>query len=155
MENVTSWALSVCGAALGCSAVLMLAPQGGLGKLLRLLVTAVLVLNIASPIGNLVRENGDQWKTSSDILPDTALTDTVQDQLCKRVEQAVYDACTERYGDAVEKVEAVTDISENDGIYMKHIRVYIRRQASAKASAVKGYVEQQTGLPVEMELYDE
>lgn len=155
METITSWALSVCGAAIGCSVVLMLAPKGGLGNLLRLAVSAVLLICIVRPLGEIISADDEWWKIPNIEAKSSELNDTVEEQLCMRVEQAVYDLCVSQYGDAVEKVEAVTDISETDGIYMKHIRVYTKQDAAHKTTVIQQFLERETGLTVEMELYDE
>lgn len=155
MENVISWATSVCAAALGCSAVLMLAPKGALGKTFRLVVSAVLLVCMVKPIASIALPDWSSWKTLTDPTTSTALDKTVETQLCAQIEQTVADLCLERYGDIVEKVVAVTDISHDDVIYMKHVRVCLKQDAAHKAASVKQYIEQETGLFAEMELSNE
>lgn len=151
MESITAWVTAVCGAAIGCSAVLALAPKNGVGKVMRLTVAAVMLLCILRPIGSIVAETGEWWKTPTVKIDNTALGETVQNQLCERVEQAVEELCVARFGDVVEKVESQTDIFENGNIYMKCVRIYVTPSLTEDPSAVKRYVEEQTGLSAEVE----
>ncbi len=131
----------------------MLVPKTGVGKVCRLVVSAVLLLCIVQPITEWVLPDWSSFNLpSSD--ESTALDGEVEEQLCAQIEQAVYALCRSRYGDEmpIEKIESVTDISQTAGIYMKHVRVYLNKQKAHEALAIKRYLEQETGLTVEVSL---
>ena len=50
MNSITQWAAGLCVAAVGCTALQMLAPKGGLGKLFRLLIAAFFLCCMVSPL---------------------------------------------------------------------------------------------------------
>ena len=75
MNSVSQWAAGLCVAAVGCTALQMLAPKGGLGKLFRLIIAAFFLCCMASPLlslkdirglsigstGNLRRRSPPHW----------------------------------------------------------------------------------------------
>lgn len=148
MEQMKTWAMAVCVAALVCTAVQMLVPKNGLGKAFRIVLSAAFLLSMIQPIANGISVDFPPWQTDRQH-DQTALDTTLEEQLCRQVESAVRAYC-EQQGISVKKVETVTDISPKGSIYMKHILIYTDKQTADKAVVVKRYLEQDTSITVEV-----
>ena len=148
MDNVKTWAFTVCVAALVCTAVQMLVPKTGTGKVFRMVMAAAFLLCMIGPLADGISLQFPQF--DGEINADTAeLEDTLEQQLCRQIETAVRQCCEEE-GFSAEKVQAITDISSDGSIYMKQILIYTDKQDAQKALLVKRYLEQDTDITVEV-----
>ena len=152
MSGIKVWVLTVCIAALVCAAVQMLIPKNATGKVFRLVLAAAFLLCLLQPLSAVF--SVDFPSDFGDISEDTALSKTLKKQLCRQIETTVYHYC-EQNGFSPQKVEAVTDISSDERIYMKQIRLYIKRQDAERAGAVRQFLERDIGIAVEVMTEDE
>lgn len=147
MSGIKVWVLTVCIAALVCAAIQMLIPQNATGKVFRLVLSAAFLLCLLQPLSAVFSV---EFPSDFGVIPeDNRLAETLENQLCRQMEAAVHGYC-EQNGFSPSKVEAVTDISSDERIYMKQIRLYIQKEDAERASMVRQYLEQDTGITVEV-----
>ena len=151
MSEIRAWSAAVCMAALGCSAVRLLAPKAGSGKLFSLITSSFFLCALALPLLNIT----SLPELKIDLLPSDVVTELLEErvteQLTEQVEAAavafVEEAMTERQL-CPKKVEVITDTSESGGIYMKQITIYVDKQSVPGTSLVREVVEKSLGTTV-------
>ena len=153
MDGIRAWSGAVCLAALGCTALQLLAPAGSLGKVFRLSVHTFFICCMVLPL----------LKTSATVMLDIAslpepviselVNDTVNEQLQSQVREVVgrytETALAER-GAAAKKIEVITDISDEGCIYIQHVTITVDKQTVPIAKVVGEVLEQQWEATVEV-----
>ena len=153
MEAIRAWGGALCAAALGCTAVQLLAPSGGLGKVFRLVVNTFFLCCMLMPLctaGRFAALNVELLPNEvvSELLADT-VTEQLQTQVCDTVEALTRQAFAER-GVETEKIEVYTDISEDGGIYIQRVAVTVDKQTVPMAKAAGEVLSNQWKAPVEV-----
>ncbi len=151
MEAVRSWAIGLCVAAVGCAVLQLLAPKGGLGKLYHLLTAAFFLCCLVFPI--LAFQNLPEL--SIDTLPEeiqqSMLEERIRQQLVEQIDEALQTTTAqvlESYGFQAEKVVANTTTSEEGGIYMDSVTVYLDKENVRHALTIRLLLEQRLGVTV-------
>lgn len=148
MESLKTWAFTVCVAALVCTAIQMLVPKKGTGRVFRMVMTAAFLLCMIYPLADGLPLSLPSWDNDK-TADDSELEDVLEQQLCDQIEAAVIQYCGEQ-GFSPQKVQTVTDISSEGRIYMKRILIYTDKQDAEKALLVKRYLEQDSDITVEV-----
>lgn len=151
MTELRAWSAAVCMAALGCSAIRLLAPKAGGGKLFSLITASFFICALALPLLNI----GSLPELEIDLLPPDIVTglleERVTEQLTEQVKAAavayVDEAMAQRNVDP-KKVEVITDTSESGGIYMKQITIYVDKQSMPTAAVVREVLEKSLGTTI-------
>ncbi len=158
MNAVTGWAAALCTAAIGCTALHMLAPKGGLGRLFKLLTAAFFLCCMVSPLLQLKNISS----LSLDILPEEVSAEALQERVNAQFERQVTAALEEtarqtlqKYSIEPAKVEIKMDTDENGGIYITKIILYLDKQNADGAIAAKQAMEQRLGVEVDIAVLDE
>ncbi|MBR5539806.1 MAG: hypothetical protein IKU56_00305 [Clostridia bacterium] len=146
MNEIRAWSAAVCMASLGCSAIRLLAPKVGSGKLFSLITASFFLCALALPLLNMTSTP----ELEVDLLPSDVvaglLEQRVTEQLTVQVEAAVcavVDEAMAARNIAAKKVEVITDTSESGGIYMKRITIYVDKQSVPIAAVVREVLEKQ------------
>lgn len=153
MEEVRQWAIALCTAAVICTIFQVLTPKGGNRPLFHMMIAGFFLCCILSPLL--------KWKdislpaiTTKEFSADqTALSGQVEAQLRQQAETAIASLCErylKNYDLSVEKVSVTTDTSEEGGIYISCVTLYLDKQNAAGAFTVRQLMEQQLGIPVEV-----
>ncbi len=153
MDGIRAWSGAVCLAALGCTALQVLAPSGSLGKVFRLSVHTFFICCMVLPL----LKTGALAALDIASLPEPVVSelvnDTVNEQLQKQVREAVEEytaaALSER-GAAAKKIEVTTDISHEGCIYIQHVTITVDKQTVPIAKVVGEVLEQQWEATVEV-----
>ncbi len=153
MNGLQAWCGAVCTAALGCAAMRLLVPKNSVGRVFGLLLCTFFLCCMLSPLFSL---HGN-WELDIDGLPDAVvldlLNDTVNEQLQVQVREAVTTVVAEALaarGASAEEIAVETDISEQDGIYIKHITITVDKQTMPVAAVVREVLERQLQTTVEV-----
>lgn len=153
MNDIRAWSAMVCMAALGCSAVRLLAPKTGSGKLFSLITASFFLCALSLPLLNVVRIP----ELDIDRLPpDTVeglLEDKVTEQVSLQVEEAVRQVVDEAMavrGIAAQKVEIHMDTSDTGGIYIERVTIYVDKQSVPIAAVVREVLAAQLETTVEL-----
>lgn len=153
MDGIRTWSTTLCLAALGCTAVQLLAPKGGIGRVFRLAVRTFFLLCMLMPLTRI----GSLDSLSIERLPDSVvgdvLEDTVTRQLEKQVREAVETLTTEALnerGVQAKKIEVDTDISVDGGIYIQHVTVAVDKQNVPQAKLAGEVLSARLEVPVEV-----
>lgn len=152
MAELKAWGISLCFVAAACAVLQFLSPKNGLGRLLDMLSGTVLLFCVLSPLvtvdwGEVLSWNATQLQTEQSV----QLQKHLQQQLHQPIQDAVAEAgrkALSSYGLSAQKIEAVTDIDEKDGIYIREITVYLNEQQAIRRVAVKQILEQRFSVDV-------
>lgn len=154
MDAVKSWAAMLCVVAVGCALVQMLAPRDGMGKIMKLIIAAFFLCCMVSPLLSIKSLNG----LNLDLLPDEISADMLQERVNEQLKQQmaaavekVADKTLKNYGISAEKVIVKTDTSEEGGIYIRQVILYLNSQNIQKALTARQVMEQQLGVDVSVE----
>lgn len=155
MEAVRAWGVSLCCAAVACTALQLLAPKGSLGKLLEMIGAMALLCCALSPLVTLPMWD---WSLISTLpLSDTAQNELLQTRLHEELEPVLQKAVQEEgektlasYGLAAEKIEAVMDTDENGGIYISNIAVTLSKKQAVRKTAVAQILKERFDVDVEV-----
>lgn len=155
MESVRTWGVSICCAAVGCAILQMLAPRGGLGKLLELIGALVFLGCALSPLATLPSLD---WQSVPSVpLSDTAKSELLQAQLLRQIDEPLQQAVQREgaaalssYGLAAEKIEAVTDMGADGGIYISKIAVTLTKSQAVRRTAVIQILRERFQVEVEV-----
>lgn len=158
MDSVTSWAAALCAAAVGCTALQMLAPKGGLGRLFKLITAAFFICCLATPLLSMK----SILKLDTDGLPDEVSADVLKERVNEQFKEQVTAAMQKvaketlaNYGITPAKVEVTMDTDENGSIYISDITIYLDKQSRYKAITAKQVMEQRLGVEVTVTVLDE
>lgn len=156
MDGLRAWGAAVCMAALGCSAVRLLAPNSGTGKLLRLLVTTVFIVCLLTPLSGL------RSLTSLDLdgLPEEVTADLLEEAVTRQLQIQVQEAVTTiaeeglaARGVTAKKITVLTDTSEEGGIYIQQVIIAVDKQTVAIAKTVGEVLTEQLQATVTVEAW--
>ena len=151
MEAVKGWAAALCVVAVGCTLLQFLAPKGGMGRIFRIMIAAFFICCLVSPLLSIK----DLTQLPLDMLPEEVQADMLQERINEQLERQVAAAVEEivstgleNYHLKAEKIETITDTSEDGSIYMKQIILYLDKQSLSQSATVKQVLEQRLGVPV-------
>lgn len=155
MNEVAKWAAALCTAAVGCTALQMLAPKGGLGKLFKLITAAFFLLCLVSPLLSMK----NLTSLSLDSLPSEVSGEVLQERVQAQFEQQVNAALLETANNALKnydiqaaKMSVSMDTGEDGGIYITKITLYLDKQNASQAIAAKQVMEQRLGTEIKVEI---
>ncbi len=154
MDGIRAWSAAVCIAALGCSAVQLLAPKNSTGKLFRLIATTFFICCMMLPLL--------RWQSFAELdiggLPEEVtaklLEDTVTGQLHKQIKETVTvmaEECLAARGVTAEKIEVTTDTSADGGIYIQQVTITVDKQTVPNAKSAGEVLSEQLGTAVTVE----
>lgn len=151
MDGIQGWAAALCVAAIGCALMQMLAPKDGLGRIFKLMLGAFFLCCMGMPLLQMGSITSlDVGSLPSDVTNEL-LQEKVDVQLRRQVESAVVKlaetALANRDVEA-EKIAVTMDTSEDGGIYIQQVTIYLDKQNKPKALAVQQVLEQQLGVSV-------
>ncbi len=151
MDGIQGWAAALCVAAIGCALMQMLAPKDGLGRIFKLMLGAFFLCCMGMPLLQMGSITSlDVGSLPSDVTNEL-LQEKVDAQLRRQVESAVVKlaetALANRDVEA-EKIAVTMDTSEDGGIYIQQVTIYLDKQNKPKALAVQQVLEQQLGVSV-------
>ena len=146
MNEIRAWSAAICMAALGCSAVRLLAPKTGSGKIFSLITATFFLCALTLPLMRIT----SLPNLNIELLPSNVVDGLLEEQVNKQLLQQVEAAATEIVNEAMaarnieaKKVEVVTDISDTGGIYMKQITIYVDKQQVPVAAVVREVLTEQ------------
>jgi len=151
MSGITQWAAALCVAAIGCTALQILAPKKGMGNIFKLIIAAFFLYVMISPLlaGRSIL-NLDFNDISSEISAD-AIQIRVAEQFKNQVTSAVkakMEQVFKNYGIVLTKVEVNMDIRESQSIYINNVVLYLDKQSRLKAIQAKQLAEEILGIEV-------
>ncbi|HHV51284.1 MAG TPA: hypothetical protein GXX54_06210 [Clostridiales bacterium] len=151
MSGITQWAAALCVAAIGCTALQILAPKKGMGNIFKLIIAAFFLCVMISPLlaGRSIL-NLDFNDISSEISAD-AIQIRVAEQFKNQVTSAVkakMEQVFKNYGIVLTKVEVNMDIRESQSIYINNVVLYLDKQSRLKAIQAKQLAEEILGIEV-------
>ncbi|MCI8554467.1 MAG: hypothetical protein HFJ80_05925 [Clostridiales bacterium] len=158
MEAVREWAVGLCAAAVVCTILQMLGPKEGMGRIFRILTVAFFICCLTSPLLKLKSLGELSLPRIESSGSSERLQDQVEAQLSRQIDLAlkqVADDTLKNYGIAAAKITAQTDTSEDGGIYITRITLYLDKQNIQKAIAAKQVMEQRLGTDVYVEEWKE
>lgn len=151
MSDIRAWSAAVCMAALGCSAVRLLAPKAGSGKLFSLITASFFLCALALPVLNI----RSLPKPEVDLLPPDIVTGLLEKRVTEQLTEQVEAAAVAYVEEALatrnispKKVEVMTDTSDSGGIYMKQITIYVDKQSVPIAAVVREVLEKGLGTTI-------
>lgn len=155
MADVRAWALALCTVALGCSLVQMIAPKGGMGRLMRMVLAAFFLCALLTPLLSLPSQLPELFTADAASHTDEAV---LRERFCDRLREQTEQALTDRVGRLLksrgiqaEKVTADMYISEEGAIYMRQVIVYLDAQNIRKATTVRTVLAEQLNVPLAIE----
>lgn len=152
MAALKAWGISLCFAAAACAVVEYLAPKSTVGRLLEMLCGVVLLFCVISPLVKVDWREVLSWDAAElQTEQNERLQEYLQQQLHAPLQEAIAEAgatALASYGLTAEKIEGITDIDGQDGIYIREIRVYLNPQQAVRRVAVKQILEQRFGVDI-------
>ena len=146
MNEIRAWSAVVCMAALGCSAIRLLAPKAGSGKLFSLITTSFFLCALALPLMKITSLPDLNIDLVPQDIADGLLEERVTEQLTVQIEATAAEVVNEAMAArniTAKKVEVMTDTSDSGGIYMKQITIYVDKQSVPIAAVVREVLEKQ------------
>lgn len=151
MNEIRAWSAAVCMAALGCSAIRLLAPKVGNGKLFSLITASFFLCALALPLLNI----RTLPEPEIDLLPPDIVTGLLEERVTEQLTEQVKTAAVSFVEEAMtarnvtpKKVEVMTDTSESGGIYMKQITIHVDKQSVPLAAVVREVLEKSLGTTI-------
>ena len=151
MDGIKDWAAALCVAAIGCALMQMLAPKDGMGKIFKLMLGAFFLCCMTMPLLQLRSISGLDVGSLPSEVTNELLQEKVDAQLRRQVETTVRqlaEKALESRGVKAEKIAVTTDTSEDGGIYIQQVTIYLDKQNKPKALAAREVLEQQLGVSV-------
>lgn len=145
MNDIRAWSTAVCMAALGCSALRLLAPKT-CGNVFSLVVSSFFLCALVLPVLQFYTVSSPDIsflppEIQSDLLQEKVNTQ-LQEQVKEAAESLVNEAMAVR-GISAKKVEVTTDISTEGGISMKQVTILVDKQTVPIAAVVREVLERQ------------
>ncbi|MCL2487954.1 MAG: hypothetical protein FWE80_04655 [Oscillospiraceae bacterium] len=130
MDAIRAWAATLCLSAIACSLIQLLTPKEGSGKIMRLLIAAFFLCAVLSPLAafHLIDFT---FPITADYDRSEQLEIRLQEQIEKQLQPALLKTVNEaliNYHFSAKKAGAKMDRSEDGGIYISHIEVYLDKQ---------------------------
>ncbi len=151
MEGLRVWAASVCAAALVCGLIYRLFPDNSLGKQGRMLLPCLFLLAVLLPLKGLNISVDFTEEFSATEADASALTARLRQQTTAYVNNtllAMVNQALDSYDVAAKKVTADVHFTQDGGIEMGQITVYIDKQALNMAAVVRQIAEKRLGTAV-------
>lgn len=151
MEGIGAWAAALCAAAVGCSLLHVLAPKNGMGKIFKLLLAAFFLCCLLAPLLNLKSLTSLQLPDLGGDAAGESLQDRVNEQVERQIDAALLRVANEtlkNYGTKVEKVKAMTDTSEDGGICITQVVLYLDKQNIRNSITAKQVMEKRLEVEV-------
>jgi hypothetical protein len=153
MDGVTKWAAALCFAAIGCTALQMLAPKKGMGNIFRMITAAFFLCCMAAPLLSMksilpINIDGIPQEVSAEVIKER-----VKQQLHERVTEALFkqlDRAFKNYDISLVKVEVNMDTEEDDSIYISGVVLYLDKQSSQKLMTAKEVAQGLLGVEVDV-----
>ena len=158
MEGFRQWAVAVCAAAVVCSILQFLFPATSLGRQGRLVVSALFLCVIVSPLFGGVSSVKFPDFTEDKPLDSACLTARMRGQIAAQVNEtllAMVNQSLDGYGWSAKKVVADMDIAEDGSIRMGQITVYVDEDVARRASAVRQVAEKRLGTEVTVAVWED
>ena len=155
MDGIRAWSAALCLVALGCSAVRLLAPKNGTGKLLQLIITTLFICCLLMPLLKLRSFEALDIRGLPDEVTSELLEDTVTQQLQRQIEDAVTALTEQRLAEQeiiAEQIAVQTDISAEGGIYIQHVTITVDKQTVPIAKTVGEVLAKQLNTTVTVEM---
>lgn len=156
MEAFRGWAIAVCAAAVLCTLLHHLFPQNPLGQQGRLLLPCLFLFALLAPIPNMTVTIPD-WQSQTTV-DDAALRARMQQQVSATVNDTLLSMANQAltsYGVQAKKVIADINITQDGGINMGQITVYIDKETLNMAAVVRQVVERRLGTSVTLAEWEE
>ena len=154
MNGLKAWSIAICMAALGCAAIRLLAPKAGSGKLFSLITSSFFLCALLLPAFQLFSLPSLEVELLPESVVSELLAERVQTQLHEQVESAVtalVETALRERGITAEKVDVITDISEDGGIYMQQVTVQVDTRDAPQAAVIREGLEAQLQTTVVIE----
>ena len=151
MDAIRGWAIALCAAAVGCSLLHMLAPKNGMGKLFKMIIAAFFLCSLLAPLLSLKNVLRLDVQALPESVSADALQEQVNDQVVRQINAALLRVTNEtlkNYGTQAEKVTASTDTSEDGGICITQIILYMDKQHIHDAVTAKQVMEKRLEVDV-------
>ena len=151
MDSLRQWAVTLCAAAVVCTALERLFPDTALGRQGRQLLPCVFLCILLSPLLTL------RWGLPLMTSQPASATDTatlearLRQQTVRQVNATLLDMVNqalESYGVQAKKVVTDMDIHEDGSIHMGQITVYVDRKTARRSVLVKQVAENRLGTAV-------
>ena len=153
MDGIRAWSTAVCLSALGCAALQLLAPQGSLGKVFRLVANTFFLCCMLLPLLNI----GSLTKLDIRDMPEGVVSSLLSDTVNRQLERQVQDTVTTLTAQALaernvtaEKIHVETDISADGSIYIQHVAITVDKQTVPIAKVVGEVLSKQWEVPIEV-----
>ncbi len=146
MNGLKAWSIAICMAALGCAAIRLLAPKAGSGKLFSLITSSFFLCALLLPAFRLFSLPSLEVELLPESVVSELLAERVQTQLHEQVEStvtALVETTLRERGITAEKVDVITDISEDGGIYMQQVTVQVDTRDAPQAAVIREVLEAQ------------
>lgn len=158
MSEIAKWAAALCVAAIGCTALQILAPKKGMGNIFKLITAAFFLCVMISPLlsGRSILNlnfNGIAREISADEIQ-SRVVEQIENQVTVAL-KAKMDQVFKNYGIELRKVEVNMDIGENQSIYINNIVLYLDKQNRTKAIHAKQLAEEILGVEVTISIDEE
>ena len=151
MGDVIKWAAALCVAAAGCTALQILAPKKGMGRIFRLITAAFFLCCMASPLLSMK----SILPIDIEGLPEEVSADAIKERVQKQIESQVNAALKQtaeqtlaNYNIKVLKIEVNMDTDEDSRIYISGVVLYLDKQNRSQAITAKQVMEQRLGVEV-------
>jgi hypothetical protein len=151
MSEITKWAAALCVAAIGCTAVQILAPKKGLGNIFKMIIAAFFLCCMVSPLLSIK----SILNLNIDNLPREVAAEEIQRRVNQQFEQQVsislqakIEQVFKSYDITLIKVEVNMDNAEDQSIYITNVVLYLDKQSRSKAIAAKQLAEDILGIEV-------
>ncbi|MDD3692449.1 MAG: stage III sporulation protein AF [Oscillospiraceae bacterium] len=151
MDAVVKWASALCVAAITCTALQILAPKKGMGRIFRLITAAFFLCCMASPMLSIYSD----FNLNVDNVPPEVSADIIKERVKQQFEQQVNVAMTrvaeqtlKNYDIKLSKIDVNMDTGEDGSIYISGVVLYLDKQDRSKAIAAKQILEQRLDVEV-------
>lgn len=140
MSSIATVVLVICVAALACSFVSIVAPQGSTNRILNTVLGAFILCSMIVPIKNAVTDfnvNVEVAQSSDDLVAtaDEAYNNAVLTETKALLESRLCELLSEN-GINVEEVSITLAVNENNGIYIDSASIYILKKDESKESDI-------------------
>ena len=155
---VTVWASSLCAAAIVCTALSMLAPKNGLGKLFKMITSAFFIICMLAPLSSLpsLISTGFE-KGETNLSRSEELNETMRNQISAQAESAIL-AIIRNVFDSngvdinIQKVSVNMDTGTDDRIYISSVTLYIDEESASQTAIIKQIAQQALGVGVDVKI---
>ncbi len=150
MDGLRTWAMTVCAVAMVCGLCYRLFPDNSLGKQGRLLLPCVFIIALLLPLKS-VDFSFDTAAVPPTAASSAALEARMQQQTAVYINETLLSMANQAlssYGAQVKKVAADVHFTDDGGIDMGQITVYIDKDTLPMAAAVRQVVEHRLGTAV-------